>query len=169
MLRMAPIVTGGACLVRLAKESSASHLKLRVTHQGETSEWCLTGGGTLPSASAVAEQGGVVTQHSWKPAHFPWPLWFVKRVADVDQANCSFEDVDTRCVSTYAHKGGGDPFADNCDVILPVLVNTKALDAGEELRVLWVQKPIAKVAKTSTITWASQARVKMSKLHQKKK
>ena len=169
MLRMAPIVTGGACLVRLAKESAASHLKVRVTRSGETSEWCLTGGGTLPSASAVADQGGVVTQHSWKPGHFPWPLWFVKRVDSVKEANCSFEDVDTRCVSTFDHKGRADPFADNCDVIVPVLVNTKALVAGEELRVLWAQPPVAKKEKTSTITWASQARVKMSKQQQKKK
>ena len=169
-LRMAPIVIGGACLVRLTKESAASHLKVRVTRKGETSEWCLTGAPTLPPASAVAEQGGAVTQHSWKPGHFPWPLWFVKRVVDVKEANCSFEDVDTRCVTTFDHKGRADPFADNCDVIVPVLVNTSALVAGEELRVFLAQKPVAKKEKTSsTITWASQARVKMSKQQQKKK
>ena len=38
-------------------------------------------------SSAVADQGGVVTQHSWKPFHLPWPLWYVKRVSDVKEAN----------------------------------------------------------------------------------
>ena len=116
--------------------------------------------------SAVADR---VSEPTSAVAGNPWPLWFVKRVVDVKQANCVFEDVDTRCVTTFDHKGRADPFADNCDVILPVLVNTKALVAGEELRVLWAQPPVAKKEKTSTITWASQARVKLSKQQQKKK
>ena len=168
-LRMAPIVTGGACLVRLARETTASHLKVRVTRHGETSEWCLSGVATLPTASAVAEEGGVVTQHSWKPAHFPWPLWYVKRVTDPTEANCSFEELDSRCVSTFDQQGRGEAFADNCDVTVPVLVNTQALAAGEELRVLWAHKPVSKNEKSSKVTWASQARVMIGKQQQRQK
>ena len=172
-LRMAPIVIGGACLARLAKETAAPHLKVRVTRGGETSEWCLTGVATLPTASAVAEKGGVVTQHSWKPVHLPWPLWYVKRVSDVNEANCVFEEMDSRSVSTFDQKGRGEPFAENCDVVVPVLVNTKALAAGDELRVLWVHKVLVtkgqKAQSSAKITWDSQARLKLGKQQQRQK
>ena len=169
-VRMAPMVTGGASLARLTKETTASHLKVRVTRQGETSEWCLTGLATLPTASAVADQGGVVTQHSWKPFHFPWPLWYVKRVSDVKEANCTFEEVDQRFVGVFDQKQRGEPIADNCDVVVPVLVNNKALAAGEELKVLWSHTPVAKKDKGSKVTWASQARLKLGKIqHQQQK
>ena len=62
---------------------------------------------------------------------------------------------------------GGDPMADNVDVVVPVLVNAKDLAKGDELRVLWTRKPAAKQEKTSKITWASQARVKIGKQQQK--
>ena len=117
----------------------------------------------------MAEEGGVVTQHSWKPAHFPWPLWYVKRVTDPTEANCSFEELDSRCVSTFDQQGRGEAFADNCDVTVPVLVNTQALAAGEELRVLWAHKPVAKNEKSSKVTWASQARVMIGKQQQRQK
>ena len=168
-LRMAPMATGPACLTRLAKETATTHLKVRVTRHGEVSEWCLTCGPPLPAPSAVAEQGSVVTQHSWKPCHFPWPLWFIKRVSHVDEANCKFEEMLARCVSTFDQNGRGEPFADNCDVVVPVLVNTKSLGVGDELRVLWAQKSVAKPADSSKITWVSQARVKLGNQHQRQK
>ena len=166
---MAPMATGPACLTRLAKETTTSHLKVRVTRNGEVTEWCLTSGASLPAASAVADQGSVVTHHSWRPYHFPWPLWYIQRVSDVNQANCKFEDMLARCVSTFDQKGRGEAFADNCDVAVPVLVNTKSLVAGDELRVFWPQKPVAKPAQSSKITWASQARIKIAKQQQRQK
>ena len=68
-----------------------------------------------------------------------------------------------RGVSVCDLKGRGEPIADNCEVAVPVLVNTKALKAGEELRVLWSRKPVVKQDKTSKVTWASQARLKIGK------
>ena len=39
-LRMAPLVTGGACLARLSKEAATNYvLKVRVTQSGNSSEW----------------------------------------------------------------------------------------------------------------------------------
>ena len=47
-------------------------------------------------------------------------------------------------------------------------MNTKALAAGDELRVLWAHKPVVKQEKDSKITWASQARVKIGKQQRQK-
>ena len=163
-LRLAPLVYGGASLSRLSQGTSATYvLKVRVLRDGVSSDWLLTGGAALPNASAVAEDNkGTVSQHSWLPHHTPWPLWCVKRVSEASGTNCDFQDVDIRCVSTFAAAGGSEPTADNCDITLPVLVNKSALAAGEELRVLWAPRAVPRTEKPS-VTWAVQARNKLSK------
>ena len=94
----------------------------------------------------------------------------MKRVSDVKEANCTFEEVDQRSVGVFDQKQRGEPIADNCDVVVPVLVNNKALAAGEELKVLWSHTPVAKKDKGSKVTWASQARLKLGKIqHQQQK
>ena len=105
----------------------------------------------LPKASAVAEgvNGQEVTQHKWQPAHNPWPLWFIKRVSEVGASNCSIQEVDVRIVTTFDHSAGGKKaFADNCEVKLPLLVNTKALAQGEELQVHWPCNIVVKKKQT---------------------
>ena len=65
-LRMAPLVTGGACLSRVSKAAAAPDvLKVRVSRAGNRSEWCLNGSGALPAASSMAEPSGkTVKQHT---------------------------------------------------------------------------------------------------------
>ena len=171
-LRMAPLVTGGASLARLSKDVSAPYvLKVRVTRAGNSSEWCLNGSGGLPAPSAVVgASGNAVTQHNWMPAHNPWPLWFMKRVSELSESNCMFEDFDVRSVSTFDPKGRGEAFADNYDLTMPVLVNTKALVVGDEMRVFWTSsKQVSRAEKGGNITWASQARVKIGKQQHRRK
>ena len=128
--------------------------------------------GVLPRASAVAEgvSGQDVIQHKWQPAHNPWPLWFIKRVSEVGASNCSIQEVDVRIVTTFDHSAGGkEAFADNCDVMLPLLVNTKALAQGEELRVYWPAQMLVKQQKKKChTTWEDTARVAVVKQHHRR-
>ena len=87
----------------------------------------------------------------------------MKRVIDCGDSNCSFEDVDVRCVSTFDQKGHGEAFADSCDLTMPALVNTKALCVGDEMRVFWTPKQVSRAERGGHITWASQARMKIRK------
>ena len=87
----------------------------------------------------------------------------MKRVCEPDESNCRFENVDVRMVSTCTQIGCGEAFADNFDLTLPVLVNTKVLNVGDELRVCWKANEISKTGKGANITWASQARAKIGK------
>ena len=173
-LCMAPLVTGATSLSRLTLTPSAPYvLNVRVQHQGAKSEWCLLGQGNLPAASAAAEKDGkVVSQHAWVPGNNPWPLWHIKRVHVKEESNCVFLDVDVRNVSTFqpavaptvAGAAKAEAFADNYDVVVPVLVNTKPLAEGEELQVFWTARQLSsKASKSSQITWASQARTKLGK------
>ena len=57
----------------------------------------------------------------------------------------------------------GEPFADNCDITFPVLVNTIALAAGDELKVHWVPRPAAAKEPRGAVTWATQARRQLNK------
>ena len=168
-LRMAPLVTGGSVLSRLSKELTAPYvLKVKVSHAGSTVEWYLNGAGGLPPASAVAEPiENTVSQHNWMPGHNPWPLWFVKRVADAKESNCHIQDVLVRMVTTFAPPSPLEAFSDNVDITIPTLVNTSAVVKGEELKVLWIQRQKDKAQKTGQITWASQARVKIGKQQKK--
>ena len=174
-LRMAPLVTGAACLSRVTKTTMSPYvLKVGMCRAGVSSEWWLTGSGNLPGASSVAEHSGhVVKQHNWNQGHHPWPLWFMKRVHEIDQSNCMFVDVDVRSVSTFQQAASAgaqeEPFADNCDVTIPVLVNSKALAQGDELRVYWSPRHVARGERKSQITWTSQARVKLGKQQQRNK
>ena len=139
---MAPLVTGGSCLSRFFKEANQPYvLKIKITQASSTTEWYLNGSGGLPGPSVAAESAdNVVSQHNWMPGHNPWPLWFVKRVLDTEQANCKFEEVLVRMVSTFAPAAPLEAFADNVDITIPMLVNTKAVAAGDELRVLWAPR-----------------------------
>ena len=142
-------------------------LKVSFTQSGHTSHWYLSSGGNLPKASAVAEvDAKTVTQHKWIPGNNPWPLWFVKRVSEEGASNCSFQNVLVRGVNTFAQDGGGEPFADNFDVTLPLLVNHKALAQGEELQVHWPCHTVFTKKQTKKhITWETEARVLAVKQH----
>ena len=52
---------------------------------------------------------------------------------------------------------------------IPVLVNTKPLVAGEELKVFWTPVSVRKTEKRQPVTWASQAREKIGKQQQQQK
>ena len=174
-LRMAPIVTGSSSHGRLTKTPNATYvLRIRLAHSGENAEWFLNGSGTLPPPSSVSESGGsVAQQHAWQPGHFPWPLWFVKRVSAEVDANCKFQDMDVRSVSTFALKEQAtsavaeEAFADNTDITIPVLVNTAVLAVGEELKVHWPSQSRTAKDTRSSMTWATQARRQLSKAKQK--
>ena len=173
-LRMAPLITGGSSLSRFSQTASAGFvLQVRVTRGDVTSEWHLNGSGSLPSASmAVEHSDKEVTKHNWLAGHNPWPLWFIKRVNSQSESNCSFEDMVVRTVSTFQAteaREGGDAFAANEDIVVPVLVNTKAVAKGDELRVHWMPKmKSSKSARADEITWATQARQKLGKQQRQK-
>ena len=165
---MVPIVTGISSMGRLTQAAAPGHvLKVTLRQSGNTDHWQLMASGSLPKASAVAEVNGEeVTEHKWAAGHNPWPLWFVRRVAEAGNSNCSFQEVLVRSVTTFEHPAGGEPFADNCDVTLPILVNTRALHAGEELRVHWPLEQIEKHSnKKDSATWTEQARRAVGKQH----
>ena len=110
-----------------------------------------------------------MTQHSWMPGHNPWPLWFIKRVGEVGDSNCSFQEMDVRVVSTFDLQDDGEAFASNFDMTLPVLVNSKDLSVGEELRVFWAVRHTSRPStKMDKVTWASQARTSIGKQNRKK-
>ena len=171
-LRMAPILPGASIQARLQKQPNASYvLRIRLSRSGDITDWYLIGGGSLPSASAVVDGGkGVVQQHAWQPGHFPWPLWLVKRVPDVSQANCAFQDMDVRSVSTFGlstvAEGEEGAFADNCDITIPVLVNTAVLAQGDELKVRWAPLPSAPREARAPVNWTTQARKQLRKAKQ---
>ena len=103
-------------------------------------------------------------RHYWNAGHNPWPLWFMKRVSDMSERNCIFDDVDVRCVNTFQPPArlGHEAFVDNCDRTVPVLLNTSAVAEGEELVVYWPPRQVSTAGRPSSqITWASQARAKL--------
>ena len=165
-LLLTPIVTGINSLGRLTNEEAQGYwLKVTFTQSGNTSHWYLSSAGNLPKASAVAEvDAKTVRQHKWILGNNPWPLWFVKRVSEEGASNCSFQNVLVRGVNTFAQDGGGEPFADNFDVTLPLLVNHKALAQGEELQVHWPCNIVVKKSRRrKTITWETEARTAVVK------
>ena len=176
-VRLAPLVQSGTCLSRLSQQASSPYvLQVRVLRDGNTSEWYLSGSGSLPTpaqptASAVAEQPEMVhSQHNWVNGNFPWPLWFVKRAHGTQECNCQFKQVEVRCIGTFqmpTSAAAEEAFADNFDLSLPMLVNTKPLREGEELVVFWPSKPKVTKEKKVQVTWASQARSKLGKQRQK--
>ena len=86
-------------------------------------------------------------------------------MADADESNCAFQDVDARTVSTFQSAGSppSEALADSIDITVPMLVNTKALAKGDELVVQWATaKRVAKKTQAPA-TWASQARTKGGK------
>ena len=165
-LKMAPVVTGPASLTRVCKETVAPYtLKVKVMHGNSVSEWSLVGGGALPPSPAVAGSAAVLETHNWTAGHNPWPLWYVQKAIDVSDSNCIFEEVDVRCVNTFAFKSSavaGEPMADSIDLTIPVLVNTKALAENDELIVHWKPQISRKAQQRAQITWATQARSKMA-------
>ena len=164
-LHMAPLVPSPAWTRVLVKTTSPLAVPVEV-HSGTNpvNHFFLLGAIALPKASALAEPDGVVRQHDWKPGHFPWPFWFVRRVDREEDANCSLVRVVTRVVLTCSFDGRPrDPYCDNFDVHIPVLTNTRALVRGEELTVWSRPQSRAAVPKSQSTTWEKQARADLRK------
>ena len=164
-LHMAPLVSSPAWPRVLVKTTSPLAVPVEV-HSGTTPvhHFFLVGAIALPKASALAEPDGVVRQHDWKPGHFPWPFWFVRRVGREEDANCSLVRVVTRVVLTCSFDGRpSDPYCDNFDVHIPVLTNTRALALGDELTVWSRPQSRTTVPKAQSTTWEKQARADLRK------
>ena len=117
--------------------------------------WYLSAGGNLPSPLENHDGGDI--QHNWTASHNPWPLWFIARVGNVDDSNCTFEMENVLTISTFQPQFG-EATSDNLDATLPVLVNTKPLNKGDELRVHWVADTTKRSNITNPVTWASKAK-----------
>ena len=159
-LRMAPLVPSPAWPRVLLRSTSPLAVPVEVHIGGQpVGRFVLLGGGAMPKASALAEADGVVRQHDWKPGHFPWPFWYVRRVDREEDANCSLLRVVIRIVITCAFDGrGADPFCDNFDVHIPVLANTRVLARGDELTVWSRPQARPSAPKPQSTTWEKQAR-----------
>ena len=81
----------------------------------------------------------------WKANHFPWPLWLVRRTENPNASNCKLVDFTSRVINTFAcsnPREQGAPADSNAEVDaldteFPVMVNSKAINSGDELVVFW--------------------------------
>ena len=99
---MVPFVTGAGCLSRFTSVIAHTYaLKVEVIRGSGVAEWFLGHAGGLPTEGAVPSADNVVSKHNWRPSHAPWPVWWVKRVESMAEANCIFEDIEARMVTTF--------------------------------------------------------------------
>ena len=74
--------------------------------------------------------------HAWKPNCFPWPFWLVRRSTKLEACNCAMQSAVVRDIMT-CEIGRKDPDSDVVEITLPVMVNTKQIEKGDELVVFW--------------------------------
>jgi hypothetical protein len=131
----------------------------------------------VPAASSVEEFhrqseralaiGPLFSDHEWKSSHFAWPYWVIRRVpAGSEEANCKVSAVTVHLVRTF--QVADDPTVPTLEIDLPVIVNTKDLNAKDELIVdTAVSRPKQPKVTTQlrTSTWESD--LKRQKLGQK--
>jgi hypothetical protein len=129
----------------------------RITEQA-AAEASLMHQASSSGASAVAEEPEVISDHKWKQSSFPWPFWVVRRSDMYDECNCELKTVTVRAVHTFPwDKQLCKPFVDTIDVSVPLMVNFKPLDKGDELVVFWKSTGLKQVVKLSVTTWMNQA------------
>jgi hypothetical protein len=140
-------ILGTATLPSITKQAAAAASDAAVMHQASSS-----------STSAVAEEPEVISDHDWKQNSFPWPFWVVRRSDRYDECNCELTQVTVRAVHTFAwDKQLCEGLVDTIDVSVPLMVNFKPLDKGDELVVFWKSTGQKPVAKQSVTTWMNQA------------
>jgi len=110
------------------------------------------------TASAVAGEPEVISDHDWKQNSFPWTFWVVRRSDRYDECNCELTQVTVRAVHTFAwDKQLCEGLVDTIDVSVPLMVNFKPLGKGDELIVFWKSTGQKQVAKLTVTTWMNQA------------
>jgi hypothetical protein len=138
---------GTAALPSITEQAAAAASDAALMHQASSS-----------GASAVAEEPEVISDHDWKQSSFPWPFWVVRRSDRYDECNCELKTVTVRAVHTLAwDKQLCEPFVDTIDVSVPLMVNFKPLDKGDELVVFWKSTGQKQVPKLTVFTWMNQA------------
>lgn len=151
-LVLAPLVKMPQAIVTTTASPYA--LQANVQHNGQVSEpmWII-GSASLPSAptapSTASSSADAVTSSAgavpldWKSGNFPWPFWLVRRVdCDMPGVNCKLTPYTSRVVNTFGASSAGAEQSKDAVVVtveteFPVMVNTKAIQAGEDLVVLW--------------------------------
>jgi len=159
-LKLAPRVRNAASIV--AKTSSPWALEATMQFPtGQGMSVFIIGQASVPAP--VPTSASVPPPVLWKPTHFPWPFWAVKRTDVSAQANCVLQPWTVRCVGTFAQNtpaDGDDLKLDAMCVTIPIMVNSKPLERGDELVVYWPSSSSADSSKPKKApsTWVDEAR-----------
>ena len=123
---------------------------------------------SIPKLSSSVEEtpdGVSRSDHRWLPSHFMHPFWCMRKVSELEKANCIIKQCHVRVMRTLAVQVDEiDPVVAAADIQFPVIVPCKAIKSGEELLVHWVQRSMAKpsINKRKTQTWHDQEQRKLN-------
>ena len=168
-LLIAPLVQGISRLATRSTQAWALRASVARAEGSEASSVFIVGGSTCPpvTAAALANAGSAasssetVTSHDWKPSHFPWPFWLVRRVERAEDANCTLVDWRIAAVSTMAPAsatGDSEPQVDTSHVSIPVLINNVIIERGQELVVHWTTAVVKnKTKENKSLSWFDES------------
>ena len=175
-LKLAPLVQGA-----LRVSTSGLHgnpPEVRIVAKGMTRTMYLCGAASFPPrcggrsfssveewsrSSAGADGAAVISDHEWKSCHFPWPFWQVQRREADAGTNCHLMTVTMLVALTSTagtpDDGWGDPLSDSINIDVPIIVNSKDVEKGDELVVYWPNPSKPKKEEQPKIKdWADVAR-----------
>jgi hypothetical protein len=165
-LRLAPLVPSPMRIVTACTQGWAPVVRVRGQGGQLDRQFFLTVTTSLPPsrptvapAAAGFHAEASLTDHVWKPSHFPWPFWAVPRQEAATGTNCTLAPFTVDVVQACNAAVLNDPIVEAYQVEVPVLVNSVDVAEGDELVAHWPARVLktAAPAATKVKTWVDQA------------